>query len=184
MRVVVLGGFGNFGARICRALAHDAGIEVLAAGRTARGADGVQLDLAASDFPASLKRLAPVVVIHCAGPFQGQDYRVAAAAIGAGAHYIDLADGREFVACFAARNDSAARAAGLAAISGASTVPAGTRPAPTSHRPSCPGPSSGSGPPGAASAVATRSRQIRPESNLQSYAAAPVAPAAMRMSPP
>jgi hypothetical protein len=36
----------------------------------------------------------------------------------------------------------------------------------------------------AASAVATRSRQIRPESNLQSYAAAPVVPAAMRLSPP
>jgi len=44
--------------------------------------------------------------------------------MGAGAHYIDLADGREFVARFATHNDSAARAAGLAAISGASTVPA------------------------------------------------------------
>ena len=124
MRVVVLGGFGNFGTRICRALANDAGIEVLAAGRTARSADGVQLDLAASDFPASLKRLAPAVVIHCAGPFQSQGYRVAEASIAAGAHYIDLADGREFVARFAASNDSAARAADLAAISGASTVPA------------------------------------------------------------
>jgi len=124
MRVVVLGGFGNFGARICRALAHDAGIEVLAAGRTSRGADGVQLDLAAADFSASLKRLTPDIVIHCAGPFQSQDYRVAEAAIAAGAHYLDLADGREFVARFAARNDSAARAAGLVAISGASTAPA------------------------------------------------------------
>ena len=124
MRVVVLGGFGNFGARICRALANDAGLEVLAAGRTARGVDSVRLDLAAADFPASLKRLAPDVVIHCAGPFQGQDYRVAEAAIGAGAHYIDLADGREFVARFAAHNDSEARAAGLLAIAGASTVPA------------------------------------------------------------
>jgi len=124
MRVVVLGGYGNFGARICRALADDAGIEVVAAGRTARGTQGAQLDLASSDFPERLKALAPGLVIHCAGPFQGQDYRVAAAAISAGAHYVDLADGREFVARFAACNDAPARAAGLLAISGASTVPA------------------------------------------------------------
>lgn len=124
MRVVVLGGYGNFGARICRALANDAGIEVVAAGRTARGDKSAQLDLTSPDFPAALKRLAPNVVIHCAGPFQGQDYRVAEAAIAAGAHYIDLADGREFVARFAGRNDVPARAAGVVAISGASTVPA------------------------------------------------------------
>ncbi|MGH9575891.1 MAG: saccharopine dehydrogenase family protein, partial [Terriglobales bacterium] len=41
-----------------------------------------------------------------------------------GAHYVDLADGREFVTGFSARNDAPARAAGLLAISGASTVPA------------------------------------------------------------
>jgi hypothetical protein len=124
MRVVVLGGHGNFGARICRALSNDGGIDVLAAGRTARGDKSVQLDLASPGFPAALKALAPGVVIHCAGPFQGQDYRVASAAISAGAHYLDLADGREFVARFATHNDAPARAAGLLAISGASTVPA------------------------------------------------------------
>jgi hypothetical protein len=124
MRIVVLGGYGNFGARICRALNSDGALEVLAAGRTARGNGSVQLDLASSEFPFALKALAPRVVIHCAGPFQGQDYRVASAAISAGAHYIDLADGREFVSRFATRCDAAARAAGLLAVSGASTVPA------------------------------------------------------------
>jgi hypothetical protein len=124
MRVVVLGGHGNFGARICRALSNDGGIDVLAVGRTARGERSVQLDLASPGFPAELKALAPGVVIHCAGPFQGQDYRVASAAMSAGAHYIDLADGREFVSHFAAQNDVAARAAGLFAVSGASTLPA------------------------------------------------------------
>ena len=63
-------------------------------------------------------------MIHCAGPFQGQDYRVAQAALSAGAHYIDLADGRRFVANFAGQFDSAAREAGLLMVSGASTVPA------------------------------------------------------------
>jgi saccharopine dehydrogenase-like NADP-dependent oxidoreductase len=122
MRVVVLGANGNFGARICRALADDSGVEVIAASRTAGGA--ARLDLQSPDFPGRLKALAPRIVVHCAGPFQGQDYRVASAALSAGAHYVDLADGREFVARFAAANDAAARAAGLLAVSGASTVPA------------------------------------------------------------
>jgi len=124
MRVVVLGGHGNFGARICRALANDPQIVVLAVGRTARGGLNTQLDFDSPDFPARLRALAPSVVIHCAGPFQGQDYRVAGAAIAAGAHYIDLADGREFVAGFKGQVDYAARAAKLLAITGASTLPA------------------------------------------------------------
>jgi len=121
-RVVVLGGRGNFGVRICRALGDDAGIEVLAAGRRA-GSD-LQLDLAAGDFAARLRAASPQIVIHCAGPFQGQDYRVAKAALAAGAHYIDVADGRAFVARFGEQLNGEARAAGCLALSGASTLPA------------------------------------------------------------
>ena len=134
MRVVVLGGYGNFGARICRALAGYSGIEVVAAGRdpdrSSRNARldtrilRAQLDLDSRGFAAGLKSLSPNVVIHCAGPFQGQDYRVVSAAISAGAHYIDMADGRDFVARFAKRVDPAARTARLLAVSGASTLPA------------------------------------------------------------
>jgi hypothetical protein len=71
-----------------------------------------------------LKSLGPHVVIHCVGPFQGQDYRVARAALAAGAHYLDLADGRDFVAEFAHANDHLALASERVAISGASTLPA------------------------------------------------------------
>lgn len=134
MRTVVLGGCGNFGARICRALARDPGIEVIAAGRHAdRDGKGLfaesriqfaRLDLAAADFHAALERLAPRIVIHCAGPFQGHDYRVVSAATSVGADYIDLSDGRDFVARFAECNDAATRLAGRLAVSGASTVPA------------------------------------------------------------
>jgi hypothetical protein len=63
-------------------------------------------------------------VIHCAGPFQGQDYRVALAALRCGAHYVDLADGREFVVGFVTAVEAAAKAAGRVAITGASTLPA------------------------------------------------------------
>jgi hypothetical protein len=121
-RVVVLGGRGNFGVRICRALALDAGISVLAAGRRA-GSD-VQLDLAAPDFAARLREASPQIVIHCAGPFQGQDYRVAKAALAAGAHYLDVSDGRSFVARFGKELNGEAHAARRLALSGASTLPA------------------------------------------------------------
>src|SRR5712691_7205008 len=133
MRVVVIGGYGNFGARVCRALAGSPAMEVVAAGRHPDAGRGgladlnlqhARLDHSARDFPAALARLAPGLVIHCAGPFQSQDYRVALAAMAAGAHYIDLADGRQFVAGFAESVHSAAHAARRVAISGASSVPA------------------------------------------------------------
>ena len=130
MRIVVIGAYGNFGARICRALSGTPAIEIVAAGRNPpRAANDprsrfARLDLADPGFARALSALSPDLVIHCAGPFQGQDYRVAAAALACGAHYFDLADGREFVARFAALHDAAARAAGLIAVSGASTVPA------------------------------------------------------------
>src|SRR5215510_13149039 len=132
MRVVVIGGFGNFGARVCRGLAG-AGMEVIAAGRNPGNGesrlDGLpvmpaRLDHSAADFPEALKRLAPDLVIHCAGPFQSQNYRVARAALAAGSHYFDLADGRHFVARFPQSLQSAARSADRLAVSGASSVPA------------------------------------------------------------
>jgi saccharopine dehydrogenase-like NADP-dependent oxidoreductase len=130
MRVIILGGSGNFGARIVRALHRDPPIELLVAGRTAcplTGADDVSaviLDIASPDFAERLKALSPGLVIHCVGPFQGQDYRVATASVAAGAHYLDLADGRDFVVDFAKQLNPQAIAAGRVAISGASTLPA------------------------------------------------------------
>jgi len=130
MRVIVLGGAGNFGARIVRALRGDPTIDLLVAGRrpiSVPGAEDVPcsvVDIGAPDFEQQLRALSPDLVVHCVGPFQGQDYGVPNAALAAGAHYLDLADGRQFIVEFAARiNDRAARA-GRVAISGASTLPA------------------------------------------------------------
>jgi hypothetical protein len=119
-RVLVLGGTGLFGGLLVKRLRLMSGLALQVAAR--RGGD-VRLDLQAGDFAARLAALAPQAVVHCAGPFQGQDYRVAEACIAAGAHYIDLADGRDFVAGIA-RLDAAARSAGLLVVSGASSVPA------------------------------------------------------------
>ncbi|MCD9007047.1 saccharopine dehydrogenase NADP-binding domain-containing protein [Luteimonas sp. XNQY3] len=135
MKTLVLGGYGNFGTRICRALAGDADIELLVAGRNlgrARhladtlggGASGVAIDCTAPDFPQTLAAHGIGLVIHTAGPFQAQSYAVAQAAAHAGAHYIDLADGRRFVCDFPSALQDAFEQAGRVGISGASTVPA------------------------------------------------------------
>ncbi|MBL8525948.1 MAG: saccharopine dehydrogenase [Betaproteobacteria bacterium] len=117
MRVLVLGGRGNFGARIVRALAGEPEMEVLVGGRP-------DLALDAPNFARNLAALKPSLVIHCVGPFQGQDYRVALASLAAGAHYLDLADGRDFVAGFSTAVDEAAKRAGKLALTGVSTLPA------------------------------------------------------------
>ena len=83
---------------------------------------GAALDQSQQSFEADLFALRPDIVIHTAGPYQGQDYRVAKACIQAGSHYIDLADGRDFVERFNLLHDEAKRA-GLLLVSGASTLP-------------------------------------------------------------
>ena len=64
------------------------------------------------------------VVVDCAGPFQGSGTTLIEACIAAGAHYVDIADGRAWVEDIPPRFDVAARAAGIAVITGASTTPA------------------------------------------------------------
>ncbi|MGQ5523508.1 saccharopine dehydrogenase family protein [Chitinimonas sp. PSY-7] len=132
---LVLGGYGFFGSRICQALASNKAIHLLIGGRDVVQAQtlasklslntdqGIAIDAHAPDLAQRLKALNVDTVIHTAGPFQGQDYSVARSAIGAGANYIDLADGREFVAGIA-ELDSAARDQGVFVTSGASSLPA------------------------------------------------------------
>ena len=139
LTTLVLGGYGNFGARICRALAGDPAqhhqMTLLVAGRDAaraqaladtlhHGARGVALDHQAPGLADQLRAWGVGLVIHTAGPFQAQAYAVAQAAAQAGAHYIDLADGRRFVCDFPAAVHGDFAAAQRTAITGASTVPA------------------------------------------------------------
>jgi saccharopine dehydrogenase-like NADP-dependent oxidoreductase len=139
LKTLVLGGYGNFGTRICRGLAGDPtshhNIALLVAGRDAgraqalaatlhHGAQGVALDHQAPGLADRLRALGVGLVIHTAGPFQAQAYGVAQAAAEAGAHYIDLADGRRFVCDFPAAMHAHFEAAQRTAITGASTVPA------------------------------------------------------------
>ena len=94
-------------------------IEVIASGRNA----GARLEIDANGSPTRCAS-SPRPRDYCVCLFEGQDFRFASAALAAGAHYLDLADGRDFVAGFEEHNDAAARCAGRIALSGASTFPA------------------------------------------------------------
>ncbi len=131
--VLILGGYGNFGKRIAAALVAS-NLPVIIAGRACAKAEALAvslgvlakaacLDAHASDLAAQLAALKPSVVVNTCGPFQNADYRVAEACIASGVHYIDLADGRDFVTGITVL-DAAAKAKGVSVIAGASTVPA------------------------------------------------------------
>lgn len=136
-RVLVIGAAGVFGARLAQGLL-DAGFEVVLAGRSADKARTQAARLAVGRDPARIhtaildtRTLTPdqlivtgaSIVADAAGPFQGAEPTTARAAIAAGLHYVDLADGRDFVAAFPAL-DAAARAAGVVALTGCSSTPA------------------------------------------------------------
>jgi len=136
-KVVVLGGYGNFGKRIVENLTSIEDITVIIAGRNLSKSSALVanlentsvakleplvIDIFADDFKEQLAILSPYLVIHTSGPFQGQDYRVPTACIECGAHYIDLADDRRFV-CDIAELDNEAKDKGVLIVSGASSVP-------------------------------------------------------------
>ncbi len=137
-KIVVLGGTGHFGGRICRRLAGEANTTMVVTSRRLADADALAanlrqsspgasvraaaLDQSSAGFARDLTALSPNIVIHTAGPYQGQNYRVAEACIDCGSHYIDLADGREFVHGIGGL-DAAAKSSGVLLVSGASTLP-------------------------------------------------------------
>ena len=131
MKVTVLGATGLFGARVCRLLARDSAIEITAVARERAKLEALRRELGvaiasfdlAGDWREALQSTRPDLVIHTAGPFQTRDYAVAEACIAMGAHYVDLADARDFVAGIGAL-DQAAGSAGVLLASGASSVPA------------------------------------------------------------
>lgn len=130
--VAVLGGYGNFGKRIARALAAK-GVDVAIIGRDPSKARALAEEIGSratgiganvpADLPQILATLQPDVVVNTVGPFQAQGYDIARMAIAHGVHYVDLADGRQFVRGISALDEIAKRA-GVAVVSGASTVPA------------------------------------------------------------
>jgi hypothetical protein len=128
--VLILGAFGTFGRLIANALAHTTDLPIIVAGRHLpevpeewrAGIRTLAIDSNAMSA-AVLKELDPAVLIDTVGPFQTRDRKLAAICIDLGIHYVDLADGREFVQNVCAL-DAAAKANNVLVVSGASTVPA------------------------------------------------------------
>jgi saccharopine dehydrogenase-like NADP-dependent oxidoreductase len=131
--VLLIGATGVFGRRLAEGIAREPDVNLILAGRTLRPLQALQRRLPRSTSICQLNResvseevlrgTGADVVIDAAGPFQGSGSTVIEAAIDAGIHYIDLADGREFVANVR-RYGAAAQRAGVAVISGASSTPA------------------------------------------------------------
>ena len=134
--VLIVGGTGAFGSRIAELLRRSDAFALVLGGRNRAALDALA-DAMARDGKARPRVLAidattatgaeiaasgAALVINASGPFQGAGYGLARAAIAARCHYVDLADGRVFVKDFPAL-DAAAQAAGVLAISGASSVP-------------------------------------------------------------
>lgn len=137
MNLLILGGYGTFGGRLALLLADTPGLTLVLAGRSLAQATAfcARLQGAATvtpavfdrngDVAAQLATLAPDAVVDATGPFQhyGDDpYAVVRACIAQGRHYLDLADGSDFVAGVA-RFDAEARARGVFVLSGVSSFP-------------------------------------------------------------
>lgn len=134
-RILLVGATGAFGARLAARLARWPDVELMLAARSTGPLESLASDLRGlgaairvvvfeRENPSDLAALAPWAVVDAAGPFQASDLRLAEAAIAAGSHYLDIADGRAFVAAFPAALEAAAAAAGVLAVTGASSTPA------------------------------------------------------------
>lgn len=137
MRVLIVGGYGVFGGRLARLLADEPRLCLIVAGRSLAKAQafcdanlsGATFQAATfdrdGDLNAQLADIAPDIVVDASGPFQayGPDgHRLVQATIDMGIHYLDLADGADFVE-EVERFDAAAKAAGVFTLSGVSSFP-------------------------------------------------------------
>ncbi|UFI46598.1 saccharopine dehydrogenase family protein [Pseudomonas savastanoi] len=137
LRVLVIGGYGNFGSLICNHLVMMPDIELVISGRDSRklaekvaelqtpggkSCESWCVDIMQDGAGSQLRALGIDLLIHTAGPFQGQSYAVARHCIAAGVNYCDLSDCRTFVSGIATL-DALAREAGVCVLSGCSSVP-------------------------------------------------------------
>jgi hypothetical protein len=135
--VLLVGATGTFGERLAEGLVRS-GIAVIGAARDTARLDVLARRLGSRFAVEPLDRSSiDAVCLHAlrarwpglfavadaSGPFQTGDDRLPHAAIGAGLHYVDLADARAFVGGIRGL-DAQARAANVAVLAGASSTPA------------------------------------------------------------
>lgn len=134
--ILIIGGTGVFGKRLVRHLANMRDVTIFVSSRSAVKAydfiktlSNTQAELCSValdtevDLCEQLENLKPSVVVDCSGPFQSLGYRTAVSVLNSGAHFVDLADARDYLVGFADALDERARKNGVCAFSGASSTP-------------------------------------------------------------
>jgi hypothetical protein len=127
--VVIIGGYGTFGRLIADQLTEFGTLTILGRDR-AQGklfADSISAEFALCDT-RNLDELRRAVkgkylAINASGPFYAGDYSIPQVCIEEGCHFIDLADGRDYLAGFSTL-DALAKEKNVFACTGASTTPA------------------------------------------------------------
>lgn len=143
MKILVVGGYGNFGKRLVASLLEHYDYQLVIAGRSLEKAEhykfiverlykksvgAIEVDVLTDDLEIILKELNPDIVVNASGPFQMQRnnhsaYRLARACLETGCHYVDLADDREYVVGFSDALNHKAIQKNFIMVCGASTVP-------------------------------------------------------------
>ncbi len=134
--ILIIGGTGVFGKRLVRHLAARSDVALFVSSRDASRAKGFLRTLTDSVAPLHaveldcqknlqerLDNIRPFIVVDCSGPFQGASYDTARIVLRSGAHHVDLADARDYLAHFASALDEVACDHGVSALTGASSTP-------------------------------------------------------------
>lgn len=143
MKILIIGGYGNFGKRLTNSLLEYYDHDIVIAGRSkqkcidfkrqalekfGRDIDYVVVDIMDSGLAELFRKINPDIVVNASGPYQyqrgrGSSYSVARACLAVSSHYIDLADDRDFVCNFSSELNHQARQKDLMLVTGASSVP-------------------------------------------------------------
>ena len=130
LRILLIGASGVFGSRLAERIALEPNMALTLAGRRRAPLDALAAKIGGGAVRMlDRSRVEPRdlagydLIIDAAGPFQASTTTLVKAAIAARVDYIDLADGREWIASFP-KFDLAARTAGVSLVTGASSIPA------------------------------------------------------------
>ena len=137
MKIIIVGGYGIFGGRLSRLLATDSRLALFIAGRSYKKAEvccgslppgAIREPLVFDrdkDISQQVLQVRPDLIIDASGPFQnyGSDpYRLVDACINNGIHYMDFADGSDFVKGIQ-QFDQQAKQRNVFVLSGVSSFP-------------------------------------------------------------
>ena len=137
LKVLIIGGYGIFGGRLVKLLADHPQMTLMIAGRSHKKASAFCQSLPAratlvpfsfdrnGDLDAQLRAAGAEIAVDATGPFQKygrKPYRLVETCIALGIHYLDFADGSDFVEGIG-QFDAAAKAANIFILSGVSSFP-------------------------------------------------------------